>query len=109
MYVRGDVVSVDFPFTDGSASKVRPALVISNDSIASTGNLIIAMITSRQGRSAPAVSLTPDLLIHPLPKSSLVRCHRLYTIDSALVKGRYSRVNAKGMKLVFDTIVNILT
>jgi len=104
MYERGDVISVDF----GSASKVRPALVISNDSIASTGNLIIAMITSRQGQSAPTVPLTRDVLTQPLPKNSLVRCHRLYTIDSALVKGRYSQVNTTGMKRVFDTIVSII-
>jgi mRNA interferase MazF len=28
---RGDVVILDHPFTDGSASKVRPALVVQND------------------------------------------------------------------------------
>jgi mRNA interferase MazF len=28
---RNDVVLVDFPFTDGSGSKVRPALVVQND------------------------------------------------------------------------------
>ncbi len=108
MFVRGDVISVDFPFTDGSAGKVRPALVISNSTIADTGNIIIAMITSRPGTVAPTVPLTPDILSHPLPKSSLVRCHRLYTIDVKLVKGRYSRVNAAGMRRVFDGVVSVI-
>lgn len=31
MTKRGDVVLVDFPFTSGSQSKIRPALVVRND------------------------------------------------------------------------------
>ena len=31
MIRRGDVVIVDFPFTDVPTSKVRPALVVQND------------------------------------------------------------------------------
>jgi len=107
-YQRGDIVSVDFPFTDGTASKVRPALVISNSTIEDTGNIIIAMITSRQGRYAPVVELTENLLSHPLPKQSLVRCHRLYTIDNTLVRARYSRLSPEGLKMVFDQVVQII-
>jgi mRNA interferase MazF len=108
MFERGDVVSVDFPFADGGASKVRPALVLSNATIATTGNLIIAMISSRPSPAAPNVPLAPDMLSHPLPKSSNVRCHRLYTIDAALVRARYSRVSDEGMQLIFETVVSIL-
>lgn len=31
MIQRGDVVVVDFPFTDSGQSKVRPALIVQND------------------------------------------------------------------------------
>lgn len=45
---RGSVVLVPFPFTDLSAVKRRPALVISTDTYnAATGDVIIAQITSR--------------------------------------------------------------
>ena len=45
---RGAVVLVPFPFTDLSAVKRRPALVISSDEYnAATGDVIIAQITSR--------------------------------------------------------------
>lgn len=30
MYKQGDIVLVDFPFSDGGGSKIRPSLVISN-------------------------------------------------------------------------------
>lgn len=29
--MRGDVVVIDFPFTDGRSSKIRPCLVVQND------------------------------------------------------------------------------
>lgn len=34
-YTQADVVWVDFPFSDSSLSKPRPALVISNETVSS--------------------------------------------------------------------------
>jgi mRNA interferase MazF len=43
---RGDVVLVPFPFTDLSGVKIRPALVVSDDSYnAATKDVIVAQIT----------------------------------------------------------------
>lgn len=48
MASRSDVVLVPFPFTDLTATQVRPAVVISTDDFASsTGDVIVAMITSQ--------------------------------------------------------------
>jgi mRNA interferase MazF len=50
--VRGEVVLVDFPFSGGGRSKVRPALVVQNDrDNRRLKNTIIAMITSRIERA----------------------------------------------------------
>ena len=47
-FKRGDVVLVPFPFTDLSAVKRRPALVISIDDYnRRTGDVVIAQITSK--------------------------------------------------------------
>ncbi len=47
-YQRGDVLLVPFPFSDLSASKVRPAIVISSAAYhASEPDLILAAITSQ--------------------------------------------------------------
>ena len=40
-YQQGDVISVPFPFTDLSTSKPRPALVLSNNLVAGTEDVII--------------------------------------------------------------------
>ncbi len=43
---RGDVVLVDYPFTDRTGSKVRPTLVVSTDELHQSDDAIIAAITS---------------------------------------------------------------
>ena len=53
MNQRGEVVMIDFPFTDTGQSKVRPAVVVQNDrDNQKIRKTIIAMVTSnlrRQG------------------------------------------------------------
>jgi mRNA interferase MazF len=47
MYERGDVVLLPFPFTDLSATRTRPAVVVSVNTFAQeTGDFTVAMITS---------------------------------------------------------------
>jgi mRNA interferase MazF len=47
MFQRGDIVSVNFPFTDMHGEKLRPAIIISNEIVNQTGDVIIVMITSK--------------------------------------------------------------
>lgn len=48
MYAKGDVVLVPFPFTDLSATRVRPAVVVSSEEYREdTSDLIVAMVTSQ--------------------------------------------------------------
>ena len=47
-YRRGDVVLVPFPFAEREARKTRPAVVVNRETYeATTGSLIVAMVTSR--------------------------------------------------------------
>ena len=47
-YKFGDVILVPFPFTDGSSSKKRPAIVISSDSYdQSKSDVILIAVTSQ--------------------------------------------------------------
>lgn len=52
IYKFGDVILVPFPFTDGSSSKKRPAIVISSDSYdRSKPDLILIAVTSQVNTS----------------------------------------------------------
>jgi len=60
LYQRGDVLLVPFPFSDLSATKVRPAVVISSRYYHSTQpDILLAAITSK-------ISVVPDPLDYPL-------------------------------------------
>lgn len=88
---RGEVLIVDFPYTDGSASKIRPALVVQNDSDNTClKDTIVAMITGNISR----VDEVTQHLVDPqtvegatsgLHGPSAVLCRHLYTIRQFLV------------------------
>jgi len=60
LYQRGDILLVPFPFSDLSATKVRPAVVISSGHYHSTQpDILLAAITSK-------ISVFPDPLDYPL-------------------------------------------
>ena len=69
-YRRGDVVLVPFPFTDLSATKTRPAVVVSSsDYQLHRSDLILIAVTS-QLRPSPFYG---ELVIHEWAKAGLVK------------------------------------
>ena len=91
---RGDVVLVDFPFPRGGGSKVRPALVVQNDS--DNGRLlttIVAQVTGNIQRAAESTQVlinisTPDGKQSGLQFDSVVNCVNLVTLDKTRVLRR---------------------
>ena len=94
-YRRGDVVLVPFPFTDLTSSKKRPAVVISPDSFnAQQQDLVVVAITSQLTDSDDAVLLTaPDFSAGSLPKTSIVRPTKLFTMHSTLIIKKVAVLN----------------
>jgi len=85
---RGDVVRVDWPYSDGTGSKVRPAIVVLSDTLNGRIADSILVLVSRTQR---AIGIT-EVLIDPavetqsgLRYSSVVSCNNLLTVDQAFV------------------------
>ncbi len=83
---RGSIVLVPFPFTNLSAIKRRPALVISSDEYnAVTGDAIIAQITSKlKSPARPGDYQVKEWQSAGLLVASLVRA-RMTTLHSSIV------------------------
>ncbi len=87
MICRGDVVMVDFPFTDTGTSKVRPAVVVQNDrDNQKIRKTILAMITGTLRRKGDPIHLyvdpaDPDGASSGLRFPSLVSCNNLFTVE----------------------------
>lgn len=82
-FIKGDVVVTPFPFSDLTANKKRPALVVAD---LSGDDIIICVITSQNAKDAYAVSLKDtDFANGSLKKDSNARPNRLFTIDAKII------------------------
>jgi mRNA interferase MazF len=59
---RGEVVLVDYPYSDGTGSKVRPALVVQSDNLKLriTDTILAAISRSQHRASATQILVTQD-------------------------------------------------
>ncbi len=71
----GDVVAVEFPFTDMQGRKRRPGVVLAGDA----SDLLLARITTHEPRDSFDVQLD-DWTIAGLPKPSTVRLLKLASL-----------------------------
>src|SRR4051794_746699 len=93
-YRKGDVLLVAFPFVDEGQNKRRPAIVV-----ADTGDqdVLLARVTTQKSRHKFDLELA-DWKAAGLLAASVVRLHKLATIDKSLVQrqlGRLSDVDRK--------------
>jgi mRNA interferase MazF len=91
MIRRGDVVMVDFPFTDDPRKKRRPALIVQNDrDNQKLRKTVIAMITGNLARLGDPSHVfvdpaTPEGASSEFSGPSVVSCNNLYTIEQASI------------------------
>ncbi|MEX0714323.1 MAG: type II toxin-antitoxin system PemK/MazF family toxin [Pirellulales bacterium] len=90
---RGDVVLVDYPFSDRTGSKVRPALVIQADALNSRIDDTILAAVTRSTHRASTTQLFIDITTAEgqqsgLRQNSMVQCENLLTYDQQLLIAR---------------------
>ncbi len=79
-YRTGDIVAVEFPFSDLQGRKRRPGLVLAGDG----QDLLLARITTHPPRDRTDVPLA-HWAAGSLPMASTVRLTKLATVDTRLV------------------------
>ena len=82
----GAIVLTDFPFTDLTTIKRRPALVISTNNDRRT-DVVVAYITSIHREDQDAMAIAPTAGTG-LKLPSLVRFDRIATINKDIIAGR---------------------
>lgn len=107
-YDQGDIVLVPFPFTIGTSSKVRPAIVVSNSTVNITQDVILAQITSKPRRDSFTYNLENDKLSDSLNLSSQVRCHKIFVVQKTLIHKKISSLNQIGISELKEKIISIL-
>lgn len=82
-FVVGQVVSSNFPFSDLSSHKRRPAVIVA---IVDFEDLILCQITSKSYSSKRAIPLKiTDFKHGKLPRDSFIRPDKLFTADKSVI------------------------
>jgi len=95
MYKKGDIVLVPFPFTDLSNSKVRPAVIVSEDNV-NGDDIIVVFVSSRQNEHLRK----HDILIKQSEKNglktdSIIKTGKIATLEKRIILGEIGAMDAR--------------
>ncbi len=101
------VVLVPFPFSDLSASKLRPAIILAD---AGRGDWICAQITSNPYSDPSAVSLTEaDFSTGSLARTSYVRPGKLFTANESLFHSAAATLHEAALQRVLTAVIALFS
>jgi mRNA interferase MazF len=104
--VKGDVISVPFPFSDASATKRRPALIVAESD---SNNMIVCPITSKPGRDYEIKLEDQDFKVGKLNLSPCyIRPNIIATVDKSNVIRNIGKLRDEKINQVIATIIEIL-
>jgi len=106
-FVKGDVVVINFPFSDLSGAKRRPALVLSN---LEGDDIILCQITSQSKTDKHSIKLEDnDYTDGKLKIESMVRPNKIFTADRNVILYLACKIDSPKMDEVIKSVVNIIT
>ena len=105
-FAAGQVVIVHFPFSDLTASKLRPAVVLAE---AGRGDWILCQITSKAYDDEKAIPLNAlDFARGSLRLTSYVRPGKLFTAHRSLVASQVGELQPGKFTVVRDAVVQMI-
>ena len=92
---QGDIVLVPIPFTDLSAQKRRPVIIISNDEYNRRNRdiVVVAMTSNPAGGSYSFTITSSEMEQGRLNRPGQVRVDKIYTLSQSIVVKTFGRVN----------------
>ena len=104
-YSFGDVVQLEFPFTDAAGAEERPALVLLD-----TGDddVVAARITSHYARDEYDIEID-DLDAAGLGVPSVARLHKLATLEKSLIARKRGALSENDRNRMRQAILRLWT
>ena len=101
----GAVGLVHFPFSDLSAAKLRPALVLAKSSF---NDWILCQVTSNPYSDPLAVEIRDaDFAAGSLKRASFARPNKLFTASETLISAEIGKMREDAFKLIIDKTISI--
>ncbi|MEH2146093.1 type II toxin-antitoxin system PemK/MazF family toxin [Nostoc sp.] len=105
-FIKGDVIIVQFPFSDLSDTKRRPALVIAT---LQGDDLILCQITSQAVGDIYAIQLdNSDFSYGQLNQPSNIRPNRIFTADKQILLYQAGQIKLEKLTEVINKIIEII-
>lgn len=105
-FIKGDVIVIPFPFTDMSASKKRPAVILSD---IKGSDFIMLQITSKNVKDSYAIPLSEsDFLSGSLQKDSNIRPNKIFTLDKNLILYKIGHLTDAKLTECIEKVCSIL-
>lgn len=100
----GDVVLINFPFSDLSGSKFRPAVLISSVRFA---DVVVCQVTTK-GASGALILSDSDLAKGRLPFESYIRPERLFTASRSLIIKSVARLTPAKLNELREAVIAVI-
>lgn len=132
MFKQGEIVLVDFPFTDLTKSKLRPAIVLQDlqttgavqircllpaiilrdlAEITASNDVILCAVSSRlstqTGTTITIMEGTKEFRQTNLKKSSVIHVSKIFTFDRRMIKRRLGMLPNEIINRIFEELINI--
>ena len=106
-YSARQVIFLPFPYSDLTAQKIRPALLLAD---AGRGDWILCQITSKPYADSYAIELTQTAFEQgSLQRVSYARPSKLFTANESLFAGAAGKINLIKQRLVTEEITRLLS
>lgn len=108
---QGDLVLIPVPFSDLSAQKKRPVVIVSGDLFnESQDDIIVVAVTSNPVVTPYTLTLSDsDLVQGHLPRVSQIRTDKIYTWSQSIVVRRVGRVRGHVLTKISSNIERLIS
>ncbi len=103
MYGFGDVVLLEYPFTDLSGIKLRPAIVVLDTC---DSDIVVLRATSRLWQTEFDIAIK-DWLAAGLLKPTTIRVHKIAALESLLVNRLLGNLSAHDKQFLAETVCKV--
>lgn len=105
-FVKGDIVVMNFPFSDLSGTKRRPALLISS---LDGNDAILCQITSHAKTDKYSIKIEEeDFVDKKLMTESVIRPNKIFTADENIILYVACKISGEKVNSVIKAIIEII-
>jgi len=105
-FIKGDIVVLNFPFSNLSTTKRRPAFVLAN---LEDSDIILCQVTSKPAKNKYSIKIvTDDFNVGSLPFDSFVRADKLFTADKNLILYKVGHIKQERIQQITEAVISVI-